>query len=109
MEKFKKDAYLGAIKKRYRKSNKAEKGKILDEFCAVCGYHRKSALRRLHHSPCRKVRNKCGRRSRYDVAEVMKPLKVLWLTTDQLASRRLKSAIALWLPALRSALWLSLR
>jgi hypothetical protein len=100
MEKLKKDAYLEAIRKRYKKANKAEKGKILDEFCAVCGYHRKSALRRLHGSFRRKVRNKKpGRRSRYDVGEVMKPLKILWLTTDQLASRRLKSAIPLWLPS----------
>lgn len=98
MEKIKKDAYLEAIRKRYRKASKAEKGKILDEFCAVCGYQRKYALRRLHQSTRKKVRNKPGRHSRYDVTEVMKPLKVLWLTTDQLASKRLKPAIALWLP-----------
>ena len=98
MEKIKKDAYLEVIRKRYRKANKAGKGKILDEFCAVCGYQRKYALRRLHHSSHKKVSNKPGRRSRYDVAEVMKPLKVLWLTTDQLASKRLKPAIALGLP-----------
>lgn len=99
MEKIKKEAYLEAIRKRYRKASKAEKGKILDEFCAVCGYHRKSALRRLHSSFRRKVKSKkSGKRSRYDVAEVMKPLKVLWLTTDQLASKRLKSAIVLWSP-----------
>lgn len=99
MEKLKKDAYLEAIRKRYRKANKAEKGKILDEFCAVCSYQRKYALRRLHQSFRRKVsKKKPGRRSGYAVAEVMKPLKVLWLMTDQLASKRLKSAIALWLP-----------
>lgn len=98
MEKIKKDAYLEAIRKRYRKANKAVKGKILDEFCAVCGYQRKYALRRVHDASRKKVRNKPGRPSVYDVAEVMKPLKILWLTTDQLASKRLKPAIALWLP-----------
>ena len=38
-----KKAYLAAIRKRYRKGNKELKSRILDEFCAVCKYHRKYA------------------------------------------------------------------
>lgn len=33
---------------RYLKANKEEKGRILDEFSATTGYHRKSAIRKLH-------------------------------------------------------------
>lgn len=98
MEKLEKDAYLEAIRKRYRNADRTVKGKILDEFCAVCGYNRKYALRRLNRSSRKKAGKKPGKRSRYDVAEVMKPLRTLWLITDQLASKRLKAAIALWLP-----------
>lgn len=98
MEKLEKDAYLEAIRKRYRNADRTAKGKILDEFCAVCGYNRKYALRRLNRPSRKKAGKKPGKRSRYDVAEVMKPLRTLWLITDQLASKRLKAAIALWLP-----------
>ena len=33
--------YLAAIRKRYHAATKIQKGIILDEFCAICGYHRK--------------------------------------------------------------------
>ena len=32
-------AYLQAIRKRYRQSKREDKGRILDEFCKVCGGH----------------------------------------------------------------------
>ena len=47
MGKQAKRAYLEAIMGRYRKADRAGKAKILDEFCAVCGYHRKYAIRLL--------------------------------------------------------------
>ena len=36
--------YLKKIRSRYRNANKSTKVKILDEFCAVCDYHRKHAI-----------------------------------------------------------------
>ncbi len=39
--------YLETIRARYRKSTKKEKSKILDEFCIVCSYERKYAIRIL--------------------------------------------------------------
>lgn len=44
MGKHERQAYLKAIKERYRKANRTGKARILDEFCAVCGYHRKDAV-----------------------------------------------------------------
>ncbi|HTJ55661.1 MAG TPA: hypothetical protein VL380_09635 [Nitrosospira sp.] len=32
-----KQAYLKAIRNSYHKAKRADKGKILDEFCSVCG------------------------------------------------------------------------
>ena len=36
---------LSALRCRYGVSSKKEKGRILDEFVAVSGYHRKHAIR----------------------------------------------------------------
>ena len=45
MGKNERQAYLKAIQSRYRQAGKKAKVVILDEFCAVCGYHRKYAIR----------------------------------------------------------------
>lgn len=98
MGKNDKKAYLEAIRGRYRKASRTDKSRILDEFCAVCRYHRKYALRRLNQSTKKRVTQKSGRPSRYNVIEVMTPLRAIWLATDQMASKRLKAAMPLWLP-----------
>src|ERR1700737_1824329 len=41
--------YLQRIYPRYQKARRAEKQRILDEFCANCSYHRKHAIRLLNH------------------------------------------------------------
>jgi hypothetical protein len=42
---------VSAIRQRYQMTNKQEKGKILDEFVKVTGYHRKAAIRLLCKMP----------------------------------------------------------
>lgn len=42
-----KKAYLETIRRRYKKSTRQEKALILDEFCSVCKYNRKYAVRLL--------------------------------------------------------------
>jgi hypothetical protein len=79
-------AYLEAIRTRYRRARKSGKTAILDEFCAVCGYHRKYALRLLRPSGKRdkpSVR-KPGPASRYAVPELVEALRTIWLASDQL-------------------------
>lgn len=39
--------YLEAIRNRHYRARRSDKGKILDEFCQVCGYQRKYAIRLL--------------------------------------------------------------
>ncbi|MBI2170813.1 MAG: hypothetical protein HYU30_02165 [Chloroflexi bacterium] len=39
--------YVEAIRGRYRKADRVEKGRMLKEFTEVTGYHRKSAIRLL--------------------------------------------------------------
>jgi hypothetical protein len=103
MSKREKQAYLKAIWGRYAKSDRAGKGRILDEFCLNCGYSRKYALRLLRRSPSKPPPAKPGRRSRYNCEAVLIPLRAIWLATDQMASKRLCRALPLWLPHYEAA------
>ncbi len=68
-------AYLGRIRERYRRSNKSGKAKILDEFCVICDYHHKHAIRLLNQPFRRKSRKqKVGRKAIYSSAELSKAL-----------------------------------
>jgi len=89
--------YLRAIGERYRRASKAEKGVMLREFCAVCGYHRKHAIRLLNGKK-RVGKKKSGPSRVYDAEELTLALKRLWLATDQMCSKKLVAAIPLWLP-----------
>jgi hypothetical protein len=91
-----KGEYLLAIWERYQRVGRRFKSKILDEFCAVCGYTRKYAIGLLSRKPRRRQR-KPGPRRRYD-GQVLEPLKVIWLAAEQMCSKRLKAALPLWLP-----------
>jgi hypothetical protein len=98
MGKQAKRAYLEAIIERYRKADRAGKAKMLDEFCAVCGYHRKYAIRLLGRKKSTAPRRRPGRRPKYDHPQLLEALRRIWLASDQLCGKRLKVALPLWLP-----------
>ncbi len=91
-----KQEYLARIKDRYRHANRSGKSRILDEFCAVCGHHRKHAIRLLN-SDARRRRKKPGRPSVYG-AEDLRVLENIWLNADRPCAARLVGMIPLWLP-----------
>ena len=91
-------SYLIAIKRRYRKARKSDKKTILDEFCQVCGYNRKYAIRLLNKHNNFPVKRKSGRKPQYDSKEFIAALRRIWFATDQMCSKRLKAVIPLWLP-----------
>lgn len=97
MGKHEKRVYLEAIRKRYCRARRSDKGKILDEFCSVCGYQRKYAIRLLGSKPVKSVRRP-GRPSQYNQPALLTVLRKLWLATDQMCSKRLAAAMPLWLP-----------
>ena len=97
MSRKEKRAYLKAIQSRYKKASRAQKSRILDEFCAVCGYNRKYAIRALSKRPAR-VRRKPGRRPRYEADRIIGHLRAIWLATGQMCSKRLRVALKEWLP-----------
>ena len=90
-------AYRQEILERYWKAEREEKGRILDEFCAVCRYNRKYAVRLLSRKQ-KQRRSRVGRKPQYGAPEFAGALEGLWMATDQLCSKRLKQAIPEWLP-----------
>jgi hypothetical protein len=90
---------LAAIGDRYRASGRAERTKILDEFVAVPGYHRKHAIRLLRPTakPSRPVQHQVHR---HDGGSVREARIALWDASDRLCSQRLKPIIPVLRPAL---------
>jgi hypothetical protein len=89
---------IEAIVERYRTGHRDAKRRILDEFVAVTGYHRKHAIRLMRH---REVKPPCDRRHglRYG-ADVREALVMLWEASERLCSKRLRPLIPVLLPAL---------
>ena len=80
--------YVEAIRERYQQARRKEKGRILDEFTRVTGYHCKAAIRLLRARPRGAPLRRRGRPRRYGT-EVTMALKVAWEATDRPCSRRL--------------------
>ena len=88
---------LARIHGRYQRAGRPHKSRILSEFCATCGYHRKSALRLLNHPLRTTPPKRSGPKVLYDPVEVLPGLKAIWLASDQLCSKPLKAALPEWL------------
>jgi hypothetical protein len=88
---------LTRIHGRYQRAGRPHKTRILDEFCATCGYHRKAALRLLNRPLTTAPPKRCGPKVRYDPVQVLPVLKPIWLASEQLCSKLLKAALPEWL------------
>jgi hypothetical protein len=99
--------YLRAIYQRYQRSSTEKKGPILDEFCRVCDYHRKYAIRLLG-GPCPEAHPR-PRRSRGPSygGPVIQALAKIWEAAGYPWSVRLKAMLPLWLPWLRKRIALT--
>jgi hypothetical protein len=85
--------YATAVRERYRRAGKKEKGRILDEFCAASGMHRKAATRLLGRSvrlaPVPKSKGRPG----YGPA-LTEVLVKLWEAGDRMCGKLLVGAMA---------------
>jgi len=90
---------LEALRKRYEQAAKQEKTRILDEFVAVAGCHRKHAIRLLAEVGPAAPKSPAVDRRTYDEA-VREALVVLWEAADRICGKRLKAI----LPSLITAL-----
>ena len=88
-----KQELVATIRDRYQESSKKEKGRILDEFMAVTGHHRKYGIRLLAPTgyDARKSPVVQGRRI-YDEA-VREAVIVVWEAADRICGKRLKAAL----------------
>jgi transposase InsO family protein len=94
---------LKRYRKRYQKAARAERGHLLDEFCAETGYHRKYAIALLRQPvdsppPGAKPRR---RGPTYSEAAV-RVLEQVWQASGYPWSVRLKAMLPLWLPWARN-------
>jgi hypothetical protein len=95
-----KKEYTAAIKARYLKATKMDKQIILNEFCSICGYNRKYAIRLLNAKdrPKKLSTTKRGRKAKYTDPMILKVILRIWKLTNLPCSKRMKAILALWLP-----------
>ena len=86
-----------ALRVRYREAATPDKVKILDEFGALTGYHRKHAIRLLREEVSS---NEAPKRDRlYDEA-TREALTVLWEAADRVCGKRLRALIPMLVDAM---------
>lgn len=94
------NALVTALHERYQAAGRKDKTRILQEFVAISGYHRKSAIRVLNGTDvCGDLGGNQSPRTVYDEA-VREALQVLWEASDRVCSKRLKALIPVLVPAL---------
>ena len=86
------DELLATVSERYRGSTRADKSRIVDEFAAATGYHRKHAMRVLRTGPSEKRSAPRPSRRIYGAAE-REALILLWEASDRVCGKRLKAII----------------
>src|SRR5229473_3957142 len=93
------DELVAAIAGRYAQGDRAERGRILDEFAAVTGFHRKHAMRLLRTGQVnRRSGPRPGRRV-YDDA-VREALIVVWEASDRICGKRLRPLVPILVEAM---------
>jgi hypothetical protein len=91
-----------ATAERYGAGSRKEKIRILDEFVALTGFHRKHAMRVLRAGPAPERSGARPGRRLYDAA-VREALIVVWEASDRVCGKRLKPLV----PVLVGTAWSS--
>ena len=93
------DELVAAIAERYSRAVKSERSRILDEFAAVSGFHRKHAMRLLRvGQPKQRSGPRPGRRI-YDDA-TREALIVIWEASDRICGKRLRPLVPIMVEAM---------
>ena len=88
--------YLARMRERYEMADKAAKSRLLDEMCAVTGYHRKAVIRVVRRPARRRARRR-GRPVQYGPT-VVGALRQIWEAAGYPWSLRLRALLPAWLP-----------
>src|SRR5438477_7539647 len=93
------DELVAAVADRYAQGDRGERGRILDEFAAVTGYHRKHAMRLLRSGQVNRRRGPRPGRRIYDEA-VREALIVVWEASDRICGKRLRPLLPILVEAM---------
>ena len=94
---------LRTFRRRYRLAEREGRTKLLDEFCAMTGYHRKYAIALLNRRE-EERREERRRRGLTYSASAMRVVEMIWKAAGYPWSERLKAMLPLWLPWARRKL-----
>lgn len=104
MEEEIKSRLLKNLRRRYARTGKTEKGKIITEVEKLLCVGRRQARRLLSESEVgRPAKSRRGRRSQYCDAAFKKTLKLVWKQTYFMCSKHLKVALPEWFPYVKMA------
>jgi hypothetical protein len=93
------DELVIALAARYVSSNRNERGRILDEFTAITGLHRRHAMRLLRAGlPNRRSGPRPGRRLYNEAAR--EALIVIWEASDRICGKRLRPLVPVLIDAM---------
>ena len=93
------DELIAGLAKRYSEVGRMERSRILDEFVAVTGYHRKHAMRILRGgATSSRCQPRPGRRVYGE--EVRQAIILLWETSDRVCGKRLKALLPVLVEAM---------
>ena len=93
------DELVAAVAERYARSERVERSRILDEFVAVTGHHRKHVMRLLRGGGSRDDRQGRRRIRVYDAA-MREALVVLWEASDRVCGKRLRPLLPVLIEAM---------
>lgn len=93
------DELVVALSDRYARSGRAERSRVLDEFTAVTGFHRKHAMRLLRSGKPGQPSGPRPNRRVYDDA-VREALTVIWEASDRICGKRLRPLVPVLLEAM---------
>ena len=93
------DELVAAIAGRYSQADRTERGRILDEFTAITGFHRKHAMRLLRAGPSGQAPASRPERRVYDAA-VREALIVLSGASDRVCGKRLRPLLPVLVDAM---------
>ena len=99
------DELVVALAGRYASSNRKERGRILDEFAALSGLHRKHAMRLLRAGRAGRA-GRADRRSgprparRLYNEAIREALVVIWEASDRVCGKRLRPLVPILVEAM---------
>jgi hypothetical protein len=93
------DELVAAVAERYLRAHRTERGRILDEFTEVTGFHRKHAMRLLRAGRTNRRSGPRPSRRTYDDA-TRGALIVIWEASDRICGKRLRPLVPIMVEAM---------